>query len=39
MGTGNNSLSMNWPIQYLLLVEQELGKRKMKVSINNGLRM
>jgi len=27
------------PIQHLLLVEQELGKRKMKISINNGLRM
>jgi len=25
--------------QHLLLVEQELGKRKMKISINNGLRM
>ena len=27
------------PIQHLLLVEQELGKRKMKISINDGLRM
>ncbi|MDO0823899.1 hypothetical protein [Desulfosporosinus nitroreducens] len=27
------------PIQHLILVEQELGKRKMKVSINNGLRL
>jgi len=27
------------PIQHLLLVEQELGKRKMKISINNGLRV
>ena len=27
------------PIQHLLLIEQELGKRKMKISINNGLRM
>lgn len=27
------------PIQHLLLVEQELGKRKMKISINNGLRL
>jgi len=27
------------PVQHLILVEQELGKRKMKVSINNGLRM
>lgn len=27
------------PIQHLLLVEEELGKRKMKISINNGLRM
>ncbi|MDP4160539.1 MAG: hypothetical protein Q8911_12395 [Bacillota bacterium] len=27
------------PVQHLVLVEQELGKRKMKVSINNGLRM
>ena len=27
------------PIQHLLLVEQELGKRKMKISINNGLQM
>ena len=27
------------PIQHLILVEQELGKRKMKISINNGLRM
>jgi len=27
------------PTQHLLLVEQELGKRKMKISINNGLRM
>jgi len=26
-------------IQHLLLVEQELGKRKMKISINDGLRM
>ena len=26
-------------IQHLPLVEQELGKRKMKISINNGLRM
>ncbi|TGE32915.1 hypothetical protein [Desulfosporosinus sp. Sb-LF] len=26
-------------MQYLLLVEQELGKRKMKISINNGLRV
>lgn len=27
------------PIQHLILIEQELGKRKMKISINNGLRM
>jgi hypothetical protein len=27
------------PIQHLLLVEQDLGKRKMKISINDGLRM
>ncbi|GAB6156338.1 hypothetical protein JCM17380_50900 [Desulfosporosinus burensis] len=27
------------PIQHLLLVEQELGKRKMKISINDGLRV
>lgn len=27
------------PLQHLLLVEQELGKRKMKISINDGLRM
>jgi len=27
------------PIQHLLLVEQEIGKRKMKISINDGLRM
>lgn len=27
------------PLQHLLLLEQELGKRKMKVSINNGLRI
>lgn len=26
-------------IQHLLLVEQELGKRKMKISFNDGLRM
>ena len=27
------------PIQHLILVEQELGKRKMKISINNGLQV
>lgn len=27
------------PIQHLFLVEQELGERKMKISINNGLRV
>lgn len=27
------------PIQHLLLVEEQLGKRKMKISINDGLRM
>lgn len=27
------------PIQHLLLVEQELGKGKMKISINNGLQV
>lgn len=27
------------PMQHLLLVGQELGKRKMKISIKNGLRM
>ena len=27
------------PMQHLYLVEQELSKRKMKISINNGLRM
>lgn len=27
------------PIQHLLLVEQQLGMRKMKVSINDGLRL
>lgn len=27
------------PIQHLLLAGQELGERKMKISINNGLRM
>jgi len=25
--------------QHLLLVEEQLGKRKMKISINDGLRM
>ncbi|KUO72429.1 MAG: hypothetical protein APF81_03190 [Desulfosporosinus sp. BRH_c37] len=27
------------PIQHLLLVEQELGKGKMKISINDGFRL
>ena len=27
------------PMQYLYLVEQELAKRKIKTSINNGLRV
>jgi len=27
------------PMQHLYLVEQELSKRKMKISINSGLRM
>ena len=27
------------PIQHLILVEEQLGKRKMKISINDGLRM
>ena len=27
------------PIQHLLLVEQELGRGKMKISINNGFRL
>ena len=27
------------PLQHLILVEQELGKRKMKISINNGLQV